>query len=59
MSETKVSIVEKVARIIAEYPDEWPWSKANAEQRSHYEHLALRAIAAVEEQSPAAEAVSP
>jgi len=48
-AEVAVGLVEKVARIIAEYPDEWLWEDANASQRSHYEALAVQAINAVRE----------
>jgi hypothetical protein len=41
-----LTLMESVARIIAQYPEDGDWQKANATQRAHYEALAGRAIEA-------------
>lgn len=53
----QAGLVERVARVIAEYPDAADWKRANAGQRERYERSAQRVIAmVVTECIPAAEA---
>lgn len=39
-------VIEKVAKIISEFPDGDDWSKVNAETRARYERLAAEAVVA-------------